>query len=178
MHSIHWVDPFALSTPIIMGQEDVPVSVSTTLNARYLPSQPEASNPTAIPHENQYMFPHPDIIVTLNMEEKVKSYLVSWLHLRAPLYACLTVTEEVPVNLYHQEWQTALRMGFLHSAGETAFWRGKAYESLTLEEQQEVCWELSEARNATVLKTLITPHTMLHTQTLKFLGGYYVIEAD
>ncbi|KAK0218426.1 hypothetical protein EDD85DRAFT_743575, partial [Armillaria nabsnona] len=24
------------------------------------------------------------------------------------------------------------------------FWRGKAYESLTLEERQEVCWELSE----------------------------------
>ncbi|KAK0216767.1 hypothetical protein EDD85DRAFT_995290 [Armillaria nabsnona] len=37
MHSIRWVDPFALSTPIIMGREDVPVSVSTTSNARYSP---------------------------------------------------------------------------------------------------------------------------------------------
>ncbi|KAK0222775.1 hypothetical protein EDD85DRAFT_982962 [Armillaria nabsnona] len=193
MHSICWVDPFALLTPIIMGWEDVPVSVLTTLNACYLPYQkkasgsrakgtshqltdpkhpflpplvepwclgllavvadlsrchssawPEASNPTAIPHENQYMFPHSDIIATLNTEEKVKSYLVSWLRLQAPLYACLTVTEQVLVNLYHQEWQTALGMGFLHLAGETAFWRGKAYESLTLEERQEVCWELSE----------------------------------
>ncbi|PBK84233.1 hypothetical protein ARMGADRAFT_1088686 [Armillaria gallica] len=168
MHSIRWVDPFALSTPIIMGREDVPVSVSTTSNARYSPYQkkasgsrakgtshqltdpkhpflpplvepwrlgllavvadsshchssvwPEASNPTAIPRENQYMFPRPDIIATLNTEEKVKSYLVSWLRLRAPLYACLTVTEQVPVNLYHQEWQALLAMGFLHSAGET-----------------------------------------------------------
>ncbi|KAK0237352.1 hypothetical protein EDD85DRAFT_953350 [Armillaria nabsnona] len=35
-----------------------------------------------------------------------------------------------------------------------------------------------QARNATVSKTLITPHPTLHTQTLKFLGGYYAIEAD
>ncbi|PBK93073.1 hypothetical protein ARMGADRAFT_1030503 [Armillaria gallica] len=167
MHSICWVDPFALSTPVIMGQEDVPVSMSTISNARYLPYQkkasesrakgtshqltdsrhpflpplvepwrlglltvvadssrchssvwPEASNPTAILCKNQYMFPCPDIIVTLNMEEKVKSYLVSWLHLRALLYARLTVTEQVLVNLYHQEWRALLAMGFLHSAGE------------------------------------------------------------
>ncbi|KAK0482013.1 hypothetical protein EDD18DRAFT_1362808 [Armillaria luteobubalina] len=208
MHSTHWVDPFALSTLIIMGREDVPVAMSMTSSSRYSPYQkkasgsqakgtshqltdpkhpflpplvepwrlgllavvadlshchssawPEASNPTAIPHENQYTFPCPDIIATLNMEEKVKSYLVSWLHLRAPLFACLTVTEQVPVNLYHQEWRTVLAMGFLHSAGETSgwaakrreevqkmmtFWRGKTYESLTSEEQQEVCWELGE----------------------------------
>ncbi len=37
MHSIRWVDPFALSTPIIMGWEDVPVSVLTTSNAHYSP---------------------------------------------------------------------------------------------------------------------------------------------
>ncbi|KAK0501982.1 hypothetical protein EDD18DRAFT_1100477 [Armillaria luteobubalina] len=154
MHSTCWVDPFALSTPIIMGQEDVPVAVLTTSSSHYSPY----------------------IIVTLNTEEKVKSYLVSWLHLQAPLFAHLTVTEQVPVNLYHQEWRTVLVMGFLHSAGETsgqaakrceevqkmmsgyleefplqadndahtAFWRGKAYESLTSEEQQEVCWELGE----------------------------------
>ncbi|KAK0237589.1 hypothetical protein EDD85DRAFT_951777 [Armillaria nabsnona] len=36
----------------------------------------------------------------------------------------------------------------------------------------------AQARNATASKTLITPHPTLHTQTLKFLGGYYVIEAD
>ncbi|KAK0490117.1 hypothetical protein EDD18DRAFT_1358754 [Armillaria luteobubalina] len=227
MHSTRWVDPFALSTPIIMGWEDVPVTMSTTSSSRYSPYQkkgsgsqvkgsshqltdpkhpflpplvepwhlgllaviadlsrchssarPEASNPTAIPCENQYAFPRPDIIATLNMEEKVKSYLVSWLHLRAPLYARLTVTEQVPANLYHQEWQTVLAMGFLRSAGETsghaakrreevqkmmsgyleefplradndahtAFWQGKAYESLTSEEQQEVCWELDVSR--------------------------------
>ncbi|KAK0224836.1 hypothetical protein EDD85DRAFT_959077 [Armillaria nabsnona] len=36
----------------------------------------------------------------------------------------------------------------------------------------------AQARNATASKTLITPHPTLHTQTLKFLGGYYAIEAD
>ncbi|KAK0241011.1 hypothetical protein EDD85DRAFT_786780 [Armillaria nabsnona] len=36
----------------------------------------------------------------------------------------------------------------------------------------------TQARNATASKTLITPHPTLHTQTLKFLGGYYAIEAD
>ncbi len=163
-----------------MGREDVPVSMSMTLNARYSPCKyllfsstlglnnpipftdqkkasgsqvkgtshqltdpkhpflpplvepwhlgllavvadssrchssvwPEASNPTAIPHENQYTFPRPDIIATLNTEEKVKSYLVSWLRLQALLYARLTVTEQVPVNLYHQEWWTVLGNGF------------------------------------------------------------------
>ncbi|KAK0244879.1 hypothetical protein EDD85DRAFT_785247 [Armillaria nabsnona] len=36
----------------------------------------------------------------------------------------------------------------------------------------------TQARNATASKTRITPHPTLHTQTLKFLGGYYAIEAD
>ncbi|KAK0492588.1 hypothetical protein EDD18DRAFT_1357860 [Armillaria luteobubalina] len=35
MHSTHWVDPFALSTLIIMGWEDVPVTMSTTSSSHY-----------------------------------------------------------------------------------------------------------------------------------------------
>ncbi|KAK0437440.1 uncharacterized protein EV420DRAFT_1770014 [Desarmillaria tabescens] len=131
--------------------------------------------PTAIPRESQYAFPRPDIIATVNTEEKVNSFLISWLRLQTPLFARLTVTERVPPNLYHQEWRTVLALGFLHSAGEsgglatrwrqevtkimegyaefplhvdnnasTAFWRGKAYETLTREERMEICWELSE----------------------------------
>ncbi len=131
--------------------------------------------PTAIPRESQYAFPRPDIIATVNTEEKVNSYLVSWLHLRTPLFARLTVTERVPTNMYHQEWRTVLALGFLHLAGEsgglatrrrnevrkimegyvefplradnavsTAFWRGKAYKSLTMEECWEICWEMAE----------------------------------
>ncbi|KAK0245020.1 hypothetical protein EDD85DRAFT_782991 [Armillaria nabsnona] len=69
--------------------------------------------------ESQYVFPRPDIIVTVNMEEKVNSYLVSWLHLQTPLFAHLTVTEQVPQNMYHQELQTVLVLGFLHLVGES-----------------------------------------------------------
>ncbi|KAK0436355.1 hypothetical protein EV421DRAFT_1739573 [Armillaria borealis] len=132
----------------------------------------------AIPRESQYAFPRPDIIATVTTEQKVNLYLISWLRLQAPLFACLTVTEQVPPNLYHQEWQTVLVLGFLHSAGESGglatrqwqemtkimegymefplhanntaltvsmvFWQGKPYESLTVEEHREICWEMRE----------------------------------
>lgn len=74
--------------------------------------------PTAIPRESQYAFPRPDIIASLTTEEKVNSFLISWLRLRTPLFARLTVTERVPPNLYHQEWRTVLALGFLKAAGE------------------------------------------------------------
>ncbi|KAK0460784.1 hypothetical protein IW261DRAFT_1577485 [Armillaria novae-zelandiae] len=119
-HSMRWVDPFALSTPITRGHEDIPVSMSMTASTHYSPyqkkssgshgkgmphqfidakhpfllplveswrlgllavvtdsscchssAQPTSSNPTAIPRENQYAFPCPDIIATLNTEEKI-----------------------------------------------------------------------------------------------------------
>ncbi|KAK0228091.1 hypothetical protein IW262DRAFT_1455291 [Armillaria fumosa] len=222
-HSLRWVDPFAIASPIILSRGDIPLAVASSSSSRYSPyhkntrpkssqsnrlidpqhpllppllepwhtallsvdanparchtcARPSPSNPMAIPRENQYAFPRPDIIATLNTEEKVNSFLASWLHLRIPLYARLTVTERVPTNLYHQEWRTVLALGFLHSAGEsggkatkrrqevrkmmdgylddfplcadnevcTAFWKGKAYQSLTTEERQEICWELGE----------------------------------
>ncbi|KAK0217975.1 hypothetical protein IW262DRAFT_1463288 [Armillaria fumosa] len=222
-HSLRWVDPFAIASPIILSHGDIPLAVASSSSSRYSPyhkntwpkssqsnhlidpqhpllppllepwrtallsvnanpahchtcARPSPSNPTAIPHENQYAFPWPDIIATLNTEEKVNSFLASWLCLRIPLYTRLTVTEHVPTNLYHQEWRTVLALGFLHSAGEsggkatkqcqevrkmmdgylddfplcadnevcTAFWKGKAYQSLTTEERQEICWELGK----------------------------------
>ncbi|SJL13793.1 uncharacterized protein ARMOST_17241 [Armillaria ostoyae] len=222
-HSLRWVDPFAISSPIILSRSDVPLAVASSSSSRYSPyrknaqpkssnsnclidpqhpllpplvepwctallsvdantarchacARPSPSNPTAIPRENQYAFPRPDIIATVKTDEKANSFLVSWLRLRIPLYARLTVTERVPANLYHQEWRTVLELGFLHTAGEsggqttkrhkevrkmmdgylddfplyadnkvsTAFWKGKAYQSLTTEERQEICWELGK----------------------------------
>ncbi|KAK0477779.1 hypothetical protein IW261DRAFT_1420629 [Armillaria novae-zelandiae] len=136
-HSMHWVDPFALSSPIVKYRADMPLIEANTTKSRYSPYQkkqhiqsgasnclqdvqhqllppiiepwhlallavdanparchscgrPSPENKKAIPRENQYAFPRPDIIATLNTEQK-----------------CL------PPNLYHQEWQTVLGMGFL-----------------------------------------------------------------
>ncbi|SJL14103.1 uncharacterized protein ARMOST_17558 [Armillaria ostoyae] len=159
--------------------------------------------PTAIPRESQYAFPRPDIIATVTTEQKVNSYLISWLWLRTPLFACLTVTERVPPNLYHQEWRTVLALGFLHSAGEsgglatrrqqevtkimegymefplhadntastvsTAFWWGKAYESLTMEERREICWEMGEVNFWCEFRALhrrVTANASADTQAL------------
>ncbi|KAK0478040.1 hypothetical protein EDD18DRAFT_1114371 [Armillaria luteobubalina] len=208
MHSTCWVDPFALSTLIIMGREDVPVAVSATSSSHYSPYQkkasgsrvkgtshqltdpkhpflpplvepwhlgllavvadlsrchssawPEASNPTAIPRENQYAFPRPDIIATLNTEEKVKSYLVSWLR-----FDQASTGQSVPPGVAdagktsgqaakRREEVQKMMSGYLEefplradNDAHTAFWRGKAYKSLTSEEQQEVCWELDVSR--------------------------------
>ncbi|KAK0435124.1 uncharacterized protein EV420DRAFT_1653431 [Desarmillaria tabescens] len=223
MHSLQWIDPFALASPIILSRNDIPLA-KATLSSRFSPynkkntrpqpkrlldpqhlllpplvepwrlallavdadpvhchscARPALSNPSANPRENQYAFPQPDIIATLNTEEKVDSFLVSWLRLHTPLYTRLTETECVLPNLYHQEWHTVLALGFLHMASEpsgqtnkatkqcqevsrmmdgylddfplradndasTAFWKGKAYESLTDEERHEICWELTE----------------------------------
>ncbi|KAK0471413.1 hypothetical protein IW261DRAFT_1572102 [Armillaria novae-zelandiae] len=159
-HSMHWVDPFALSSPIVKYRADMPLIEVNTTKSRYSPYQkkqhiqsgasnrlqdvqhqllpliiepwhlallavdanparchscghPSPENKKAIPQENQYTFPQPDIIGTLNTEQKVHSYLISWLRLRGPLFAQLTIPECLPPNLYHQEWRTVLGMGFL-----------------------------------------------------------------
>ncbi len=72
----------------------------------------------AILRESQYAFSRPDIIALLDKEEKVNSFLISWLHLQTPLFAHLTVMEQVPPNMYHQEWWTMLALRFLKAAGE------------------------------------------------------------
>ncbi|KAK0484203.1 hypothetical protein EDD18DRAFT_1361763 [Armillaria luteobubalina] len=160
-HSMRWVDPFVLSSPIVKYRADMPLIEANTTKSRYSPYQkkqkiqsgasnhlqdlqhqllpliiepwhlallavdanparchscghPSPKNKKAIPQENQYTFPRPDIIVTLNTEQKVHSYLISWLQLRGPLFARLTILEHLPPNLYHQEWWTVLGMGFLH----------------------------------------------------------------
>ncbi|KAK0493604.1 hypothetical protein EDD18DRAFT_1356559 [Armillaria luteobubalina] len=160
-HSMCWVDPFALSSPIVKHRPDMPLIEVNTNKSRYSPYQkkqhiqsgasnhlqdlqhqllppiielwhlallavdasptqchscgrPSPENKNAIPHENQYAFPQPDIIAMLNTEQKVHSYLISWLQLRGPLFARLTIPELLPPNLYHQEWRTVLGMGFLH----------------------------------------------------------------
>ncbi|KAK0471917.1 hypothetical protein IW261DRAFT_1424722 [Armillaria novae-zelandiae] len=159
-HSMRWVDPFALSSPIVKYRADMPLIEANTTKSRYSPYQkkqhiqsgasnrlqdvqhqllppiiepwrlallavdanparchscgrPSPENKKAIPRENQYAFPRPDIIATLNTEQKVHSYLISWLRLRGPLFARLTIPECLPPNLYHQEWRTVLGMGFL-----------------------------------------------------------------
>ncbi|KAK0483353.1 hypothetical protein IW261DRAFT_1561160 [Armillaria novae-zelandiae] len=52
-HSMHWVDPFALSTPITRGREDIPVSVSMTASTRYSPYQKKSSGShgKGMPHQ-------------------------------------------------------------------------------------------------------------------------------
>lgn len=176
-HSNRLIDPqHLLLPPLLEPWRTALLSVDANPGHCHACAHPSPSNPTAIPHENQYAFPRPDIIATVNTDEKVNSFLESWLCLQIPLYARLTVTERVPANMYHQEWRAVLALGFLHSAGEsggkamkrcqevrkmmdgylddfplcgdnevsTAFWKGKAYQSLTTEERQEICWELGE----------------------------------
>ncbi len=87
--------------------------------------------PTAIPRESQYAFPRPDIIALLDKEEKVNSFLISWLHLRTPLFARLTVTERVPPNMYHQEWRTMLALGFLKATGEGSGLAKRQWQEVT-----------------------------------------------
>ncbi|KAK0476004.1 hypothetical protein EDD18DRAFT_1115668 [Armillaria luteobubalina] len=159
-HFMRWVDPFALSSPIVKHRPDMLLIEANTNNISHadqkkqhiqsgasnrlqdlqhqlLPpiielwhlallavdasptrchscGRPLPENKNAIPHENQYVFPRLDIIATLNTEQKIHSYLISWLRLRGPLFARLTIPELLPPNLYHQEWRTVLGMGFLH----------------------------------------------------------------
>ncbi|KAK0471580.1 hypothetical protein IW261DRAFT_1571872 [Armillaria novae-zelandiae] len=125
--------------------------------------RPSPENKKAIPQENQYAFPRPDIIAMVNTEQK-----------------------HLPPNLYHQEWRTVLGMGFLHSdpasgtaaekrraevhkmmdgfmeelplhtdnAASSAFWHGKNYEALQQEECQEILWELAEVNFRCEFKAL------------------------
>ncbi|KAK0472863.1 hypothetical protein IW261DRAFT_1570459 [Armillaria novae-zelandiae] len=53
MHSMRWVDPFALSTPITRGREDIPVSMSMTASTHYSPYQKKSagSHGKGMPHQ-------------------------------------------------------------------------------------------------------------------------------
>ncbi|KAK0474050.1 hypothetical protein IW261DRAFT_1569037 [Armillaria novae-zelandiae] len=224
-HSMCWVDPFALSSPIVKYRADMPLIEANTTKSRYSPYQkkqhiqsgasnrlqdvqhqllppiielwhlallavdanparchscghPSPENKRAIPRENQYAFPRPDIIATLNTEQKVHSYLISWLWLRGPLFARLTIPECLPPNLYHQEWQTVLGMGFLRGdpASRTVaekrwtevrkmmdgFHGGAAcciptmlqLQLFGVEECQEILWELAEVNFRCEFKAL------------------------
>ncbi|KAK0499286.1 hypothetical protein EDD18DRAFT_1349448 [Armillaria luteobubalina] len=227
-HSMCWVDPFALSSPIVKYRADMPLIKANTTKSRYslyqkkqniqsgasnrlqdfqhqlLPpiiepwrlallavdtnparchscGRPLPKNKKAIPQENQYTFPRPDIIATLNTEQKVHSYLISWLQLR--------------------EWQTVLGMGFLcgdpasrtaaekrqtevckmmdgfmeelplrtDNAASSAFWCGKNYEALQQEECQEILWELAEVNFCCEFKALHRHATGSNEQNLPIM---------
>ncbi|KAK0494354.1 hypothetical protein EDD18DRAFT_1355747 [Armillaria luteobubalina] len=224
-HSMCWVDPFVLSSPIVKYRANIPLIKANTMKSRYSPYQnkqhiqsgasnhlqdlqhqllpliieprhlallavdtnpaqchscgcPSPENKKAIPHENQYAFPQPDIIATLNTEQK-----------------------HLPPNLYHQEWQTVLGMGFLcgdpasrtaaekrqtevckmmdgfmeelplhtDNAATSAFWHGKNYEALWQEECQEILWELAEVNFCCEFKALHRCATDSNVQNLPIM---------
>ncbi|PBK83937.1 hypothetical protein ARMGADRAFT_1037541 [Armillaria gallica] len=60
-----------------------------------------------------YALPRPDLFCTVQSEEKLKSLLASWLHLRVGLLACFNCHYEVDVK-NHQLWRTILQMDWLN----------------------------------------------------------------
>ncbi|KAK0492035.1 hypothetical protein EDD18DRAFT_1109438 [Armillaria luteobubalina] len=126
-----------LLPPIIEPWHLALLAVDTNPARCHSCGRPSPENKKAIPWENQYAFPRPDIIATLNTEQKNGGQFLGW------GFCMVILLAEQQLRRDEQSFMEELPL-HTDNAASSAFWRGKNYEALRQEECQEILWELAE----------------------------------